>query len=239
MRRGVAGIAFILATFLPMSGNAGPFAAHRAVSDDELASMRGGFRLPNGVELAMAVQIDSIVNGRLVLRSVLTADSGPPDLKVYAPGNTSGPTVAQPSATPATPTGVQVTFDPGSGITRIEQNPGVPTNPTNMQVSTTGVVNNELTPVVAPPGVAVQTPNGSVTVDNRAGRVILNGEGLQVQHLVGRALGTIISNERNGQTIDSNMVVHLNLGGVTPDKIGSALQRATDTVLDSIRRPGD
>lgn len=189
MRAGVAGMAFILAWMLPMMGNAGPFDGHKAVSDAELAQMRGGFRLPNGVEVAMAVQIDSIVNGQLVLRSVLVRDQGPANLEVYSPGDSTvqgvGPSVS----------------------------------------------------VAA--GVPVQTPNGLINVNDEKDRVVLTGDGLQVQHLVGRALGTIISNEKNGRTIDNNMVVHLNLTRATPDRIGSSLLRAADVALDSLRRRGE
>ncbi|MFA7439824.1 MAG: hypothetical protein WCZ66_02530 [Sphingomonadaceae bacterium] len=182
-------MAFALVWMLPMAGNAGPFAGHEAVSDTELAQMRGGFRLPNGVEVAMAVQIDSIVNGQLVLRSVLVADQGPARLEIYSPGD---------SKTQGAGTAIPV-----SG------------------------------------GITVETPNGLVSVNDKTGRVVLTGDGLQVQHLVGRALGTIISNEKNGRTIDNNMVVHLNLSRATPDRIGSSLLRAADVALDSLRRRGE
>ena len=62
-----------------------------ALTDAELARQRGGFRLPNGIDVAMTVQTQSAVDGLVVLKTVFRADQGQPALTVLAParGNRS------------------------------------------------------------------------------------------------------------------------------------------------------
>ena len=42
------------------------------VPDHELSDMRGGFRLPSGIEVALTVRSDTSVDGALLLRSVFS-----------------------------------------------------------------------------------------------------------------------------------------------------------------------
>ena len=55
------------------------------LSDAELARQRGGFRLPNGVDVALTVQTQTAVDGAVVLRTVFRADQGAPTLTVFTP----------------------------------------------------------------------------------------------------------------------------------------------------------
>ena len=68
-----------------------PLAA-AAVPDAELATQRGGFTLPSGVDVALTVQTQTSINGALVLRTVFRADQGPAVLTTFA--QRGGETVA-------------------------------------------------------------------------------------------------------------------------------------------------
>lgn len=64
---------------------ADPFAAP-PVPDPDLASERGGFRLPSGIEVAMTVDTRTAIDGAVVLRTVLRADQGSPTITAVAGG---------------------------------------------------------------------------------------------------------------------------------------------------------
>ncbi len=64
--------------------------------DAELARHRGGFRLPNGVDVALTVQTQTALNGAVVLRSVFSLDAGDPSFVVYTPRD--GQTIASRTA---------------------------------------------------------------------------------------------------------------------------------------------
>lgn len=89
------------------------FAGVEPVSDEELGAAQGKFILPSGIEVAMAVQTDTSVNGALLLRSVFVVNNGPPALSVYAP---AGNAPVQPQADDASiaATGA-TTGDTGTG----------------------------------------------------------------------------------------------------------------------------
>lgn len=60
----------------------GPF-GKPAVTDETLATLRGGFALPGGVDVSIAVQSSTSVNGTPVLTTVFAVDGGPAVLSVF------------------------------------------------------------------------------------------------------------------------------------------------------------
>ena len=78
------------------------------LAEKRLAEMRGGFDLPGGLSVAMAVTTNTQIDGRMVLQTILTIDRGAPQLAVLAsPDGTPGSLVAvDPNAATATAGGV-------------------------------------------------------------------------------------------------------------------------------------
>lgn len=70
-----------------------------------------------------------------------------------------------------------------------------------------------------------QTPGASVTGDPRDALFRAELPGLQIEHFVGRRLGTFAANTADGRIIDQQVSVDLTLGNVQPLGIGSALPR--------------
>lgn len=71
--------------------SANPFGS-APVSDRELGGMRGGYQLPNGMNVTVGVQIETYVDGTLALRTVLNVvDTAKAALEVFVPAvSTSG-----------------------------------------------------------------------------------------------------------------------------------------------------
>ena len=65
--------------------DAEPFAEQAGVDDATLSTMRGGFLLPGGLDVSVAIDSATAVNGATVLKTVLSADRGPASLSVQAP----------------------------------------------------------------------------------------------------------------------------------------------------------
>lgn len=56
---------------------ADPFAGAEIISDEDMADMRGGFALPNGVQVNFAATVNTYANGQLALSTLLTlSDQG-------------------------------------------------------------------------------------------------------------------------------------------------------------------
>jgi hypothetical protein len=72
-----------LALASPAAADDGPF-GKTAVIEETLASMRGGFALPGGVDVSIAVQSSTSVNGTPILTTVFAVDGGPATLSVFA-----------------------------------------------------------------------------------------------------------------------------------------------------------
>ena len=87
--------------------SATPFGNAARVDDAALDRMRGGFVLPNGMDINVGIQIDTRVDGQLVLRTVLTlGEQGQPNLSVFTnqPAAPAPPVISAPViVTPATP----------------------------------------------------------------------------------------------------------------------------------------
>ena len=193
------------------------------VADEMLANERGGFMLPNGVDVALTVQTQTAVNGAVVLRTVFQASQGAPTLTVYAPraGATvtaapaGGATQASGAAAPV------VTYDSRSGLSVM---PGVGAPAITLAG---GARNAEVPPGLQEIAGGV-TDNGTVTQATQGGvrTVELSGSDLTVTHLAGNAFGTAIANSGSDRTIDTQTSVAIDLGAAGADLMaGSALLR--------------
>lgn len=66
----------LLALGAPAGAGAGLFPARAMATDQQLGSMRGGFLLPNGLEISMTVQVSTFYNQNMTENYLLSAVSG-------------------------------------------------------------------------------------------------------------------------------------------------------------------
>lgn len=87
---------------LPAAAGAQPAAlvegGKAALPDAELAKLRGGFLLPGGLAVSLAVTTDTRVDGQLILRTIFTAADGTPNLRVFGRDAADAPRELSPSA---------------------------------------------------------------------------------------------------------------------------------------------
>lgn len=206
------------------------------VPEPELATMRGGVALPNGLNVAIAIQTDTRVDGALLLRSVYRVDNGAPMLAVYAPeagSETRAPSTA--TAAGSVPTGLTVRFDRQNG-TQFSALAGATPIVTISRGSATAGTDASSTPIaLSPDGAAVAVPGGSLSLGAlpNGQRVNLVGDGIEVSHLVGNAIGSIISNSGNDRVIDSSTTLGLDISGATAANLGSSMLRVDTLVGDA------
>lgn len=207
------------------------------LSDPELASVTGKFLLPNGVELALSITSDTVVNGQAVLRTVLTVDHGE-QLQVFGrDGTTTG--AAYPASTAATPAaGVNVVVDRTSGLQSVVPVRGASGGATsvNAPVADAATLGLKLLPLAAG-GPAVQTADGLVSLAAVRGgsQVRLAGDQYGVAHLVGGAVATALVNSGNDRTFDNVTNVAVDLRGALPMQLGSAAARVDTLALEATR----
>lgn len=200
-----------------LNAEAPPFPAEARVADDELDRARGGFILPNGMDVAVGIDIQTLVNGTLALRTVLnTADNGLP--VVFA--GTGG--------TSSTPSGEgNSTVVPGVGVVRVVEGPAPPAE------AGAGQQAIELTPN----GPAVLTQLGSVQLakDEAGSIVVLNGDSLELRHMIGNFTGTLVANTANDRSIDTVVTVNIDLqNSAVP--VGNAMLRWESIAVESVGR---
>jgi hypothetical protein len=96
------------------------------VAEADLDRMRGGFVLPGGLDISIAVQSSTSVNGTPVLTTVFTADQGPATLSIFAatPSGLSRIDVAEGGTTQAG-TGTVSVQTAGSGAQVILSTPNL------------------------------------------------------------------------------------------------------------------
>ncbi len=224
----------------PVPVPAAPAIEAPIVSDAELATMTGKFIMPNGGSLALSITSDTLVNGALVLRTVLTVDQAT-NLSVYgrtadaaAADLPTGDKVADPQA--ALTTGVSVLFDRKTG-TQIVM-------PTVNAVRTAGT-GTQATPaelgiapiVLVAGGPGVTTPDGTVTLRTlpNGSQVTLAGDQLGVSHLVGQAVATAVLNAGNDRTIDTVTTIGIDLHDAAALAMGAAAMKVEALVSDVAR----
>ena len=209
------------------------------VADTELATYYGKFIAPGGIDLAMAVQSDTAVDGQLVLRSIFTADHGPPSIQVFAPlPGTFGPAVQSVAGRGDAQTlpqnqSVSIMVDRTGANSAVVPVPAGSTLSPQVMIGKAEQTslppdNTGLAPVVlSPNGAAAQTGAGAVSaVDTNNGtRVILDGAGLSISHLMGGAAGSFIVNTANNRTIDTVTTVSIGIRNAEVLSMGSAMLR--------------
>jgi hypothetical protein len=202
----------------------------------ELAEQRGGFRLPNGIDVAIAVQTDTLVDQTLVLRSVYTIDRGPPTVRAWTANDPAAPTTTstvssgtQQNVSPVVSydsrNGIQVT--PGFGSPSVIIRTGSP----HIEVDAAALREIPLD------GSVVAAPAGTITqaVRNGIQSVRLESTDLAITHLAGSAIGSIIENSGSGRVIDTVTSVAIELGNAGPDKLGSAMPRVESIGIDALQ----
>ncbi|MFD1787037.1 hypothetical protein ACFSC3_05575 [Sphingomonas floccifaciens] len=196
-------------------------------SDDELAGMRGGFRLPSGIDIAMTVQTQTAIDGQIALRTVFKIDQGAPTLVAYVPrAGTSVAierTAADPRAAAANPT---ITYDNRTGI---RVTPGL--------ANSVGVGSGGVQDLGDIPAGLVEAGAGSgVAIDARGGvkTARIDSADLMIVHVAGQAFGSAIANTANDRAIDTQTSVAIQVGNAAPDVIGSSLFRTQGVALDAL-----
>ncbi len=217
---------------VPSMAEAPPFAASARVGDAELASMRGGFAVAGGIDVAAAAQMDAAVDGSLVLRTVFRVDqAGATSLAVYAPlpGQTGPAFTAAPTGTTTTSASAPVVIaaDRAGGLTTLQ--PGS-TTPVLVASSTVGNASVGLAPTgLAPlsvPNGGLRTAAGQLTVSPvpLGTQIALNGQMYSVVQLVGQAFQNVLTNSGNNRAIDTATTINVDLRntGATQAAAGAA-----------------
>ena len=190
-----------------------PFPEAGVVSARDLDAMRGGFTLSNGMDVAIGIQIDTLINGALVLRTVLAADQAS-TLGVFAGGDGAG-AHSEPGAVPTGVPGLSVRLGPanasaGSGPPQI---------------------------LLTPNGPAISSPSGMIALkqDDNGSIVVLNGNGVELRHMIGAITGAIVANTANNRSIDTIVTVNIDLQN-SAIPIGNMLIRLEPMVLGAAAR---
>jgi hypothetical protein len=212
-----------------MAATIAPFTTG-ALSDGELASLRGGFSLPGGIDVRLVVQTDTSINGALVLRSVFrVADSA--SLQVLVPRDQAPVSVTRANA-PGSQPSVWVSFDRSNGavIGSVAPRPELSISlgsPDEHEPSADGLR------IIDTAHGPVDTAVGRVT---QAGtNVRLDQQDLSITHLTDGAFGSIVANSGNDRAIDTATTISLDLKGVDPANIGSMALRVEGVVVDAAR----
>ncbi len=228
-------LSFLLAqaaTIVPGVPLAPPIAAS-PVAEPVLAEQRGGFRLPNGIDVALSVQTQTAINGAILLRTVFQVDRGAPSLTIYSPK--AGEVVALDTAggekRAASATGPTISYDRMTGLQVV---PG--TSPSTLSVSAGRTTTDSLPAGLTQVTDGTPTDAGAISDTTRNGvrTVSLAGADLTITHLTGNAFGSAIANSGSDRTIDTQTTVSITLGNAGPDVLGSALFRVQDVALDAV-----
>ena len=199
-----------------------------AVPDAELAAQRGGFELPNGIDVALTVQTQTSLNGAIVLRTVFRADQGPATLTVYAPR--AGETVAAARGAAGTNTVAMptISYDSRSGL---QVMPGAPT-----VAVTAGAAAAAHEAGLAQVANGAITDNGTIAQTLRGGveSTELRAYDLTISHLAGSAFGSAILNSGSDRAIDTQTTVGIELHNVGPTLLASAALRIEDVAIDAM-----
>lgn len=193
----------------PLAADQSPFAGARRLGDAELDRMRGGFVLPNGMDIAIGIQVDTLVNGVLALRTTLTANDVA-QIKVFSGGDAAAPESAT-AGIPVVRLG-EVAMD-GDGA------------PGEQQIT------------LVPNGPAAITQWGEVRLqqDERGAVVVLSGNTLELRHMIGTITGSTVANMANDRSIDTMVTVNLDLRD-SAIPTGNALVQLESVILSATGR---
>lgn len=195
-----------------------PFPNTASVYDADLDRMRGGFLLPNGMDIAIGIEIDTLVNGALALRTVLTVDQSS-TLSIFSGGELAAS--GQDGGNGAS------SAVPGLPSIRVTQDPSAPPAP--------GPGQEQL--VITPNGPPVTTQWGAVQLqqDSNGAVVVLTGSALELRHMIGTLTGTLVANTANDRVIDTMVTVNVDLrNSAVP--IGNSMIRLEPIMLGAAGR---
>lgn len=200
---------------------ASPFGDAATVADQELATMRGGVMLPNGMDVSIGIAIETQVDGQLALRTHFSTEGG---LQIF----TGGAATARPAASAGsavTPPTVRV--ERGGVGTVISPTMSLP----NVRVAVTqgpataGPPSGTEVPVAAN-GATVDTAFGAIRLQQGAGGsvVVLDNPTLELRHLIGAATGIVVANTADNRAIDTVATVSIQLNNAMPALENGALR---------------
>jgi hypothetical protein len=174
------------------SAHASGFEGRPTVADGELDRVRGGFLLPNGMDVGLGITVDTLIDGRAALSTVLTIEDAA-RLSVYSSGK---------PATPTSATTLLVPVPGGSSFVRITQDA-----PSAAEAGGREPV------LVSAGGPPVQTPWGAIQLTQAGNQatVSLVGDGIELRHMIGPMTGAMIANTVNDRVIDTMMTVDVDI----------------------------
>jgi len=217
------------------------FTNERRAPDRALARMRGGLRLPNGLNVAIGIDIQTWVDGSLALHTIYSSEGANAGVRVYTDG-TDAPTTAPGTVTvsmPAANGGAVVVDRSPTGTTITAPTWTVPVNLNLVQGAPSIWLDAEgqKQVPVTPNGPAVQSDSGKIklTTDDRGATVTLDAPMLEVQHLVGQATGIVVANTANDRAIDTVSSLNVDLQGVSP-ALMSGMFIANRIAADAVSR---
>lgn len=221
-----------------------PFDGREALSDPDLLSERGMFIAPDGTVIDLSIQMDTLIDGRLVLRSVLTP-SGESEsrLQLYTQPNET--VLAPPEgewvqAGGSAGQGVSFTFDRSA---QIDLEAGSENTAPPLLVAVGGGAalpdSSGLQPVELDGNGAGNTPAGPVTVMETAqGPIVtLAGDALLVKHILGSSVANVVANTANDRAIETSTLVNLSVANTGPLVLSGSLLGLDDALLSLARRP--
>ncbi|WP_022681638.1 hypothetical protein [Sphingobium bisphenolivorans] len=201
------------------------------VSDRSLSSMRGGFELPNGMNVAVGVQIDTYVDNSLALRTVLTVtDKVSSALEITVPSAVAAVT-PNPIANAVTPVAVNLQTGPSPSV----QAPAV--NPDALAVSVPISAAGSAAPTALPANMEIRSDLGTLSVaqTDKGPAVILKGQDLEIQHMTGSSTGVLIANTMDNRAIDTIATVNISLSD-SAVPVGNIMLRIESVILDAVGR---
>ena len=222
----------MLPAILLLAGVLAPSANSWGVSpvpDRELATMRGGILLPNGLNIAIGIDIQTRIDGVLALHTIYSSEAPAKGIQVYTDG-TNSPSTAPGSTVVTTGGTLNASVDASRSPAGTTVIPATSSQPTTINVVSgptstwlNGAGQNNVPVVANGPAIAATSGTISLTEDAQGARVTLSTPTIEVQHLVGQATGAVISNTANDRTIDTVSSINVNLVGVPAGLLGSAL----------------
>ncbi len=206
-----------LATAAPESDDPRRVGDAAPVPDRELATMRGGLMLPNGLNVAIGIDIQTRIDGVLALHTIFSSEA--PGVRVFTNGATGQAqvpgTVTVGTGEPDWPT-VSVSRTPtGTIVTAPGRDRRASTScPDRRPAGSTPRARRRCP--VTPNGPAVAASSGTIrlTSDDRGSQVQLLTPTTEIRHLVGQATGAVVSNTANDRVIDTVSTVNVNLVGL-------------------------
>lgn len=204
------------------------YPAEMPLPDQELARERGGFRLPNGIDVALTVQTDTAIDGAIVLRTVFRADQGTPSLTTYVPRDGTTVTIGRPAATGAGSAAPSISFD-NRGTIQVA--PGAPA----LSAAIGSVANRVGADDAAFREAAANDAGISQNATAAVRTVNLTGADLSITHFAGNAFGSAIANTGSDRVIDTQTSVSIDLGAAGPDVLGSTMLRVEGVAIEAAR----